>query len=117
MGLFEPERAIPALVCLDMMDFEGKEKVKQQIQQNAVMLQQYQSAMQLIQQLSMMNPQIAAMAMQAGLTTPEQMAMMQTESQQIQQNAQQQMQEGNGDKGLSYADKIRRRVAEATSPM
>lgn len=81
LGLFEPERAIPALVCLDMMDFEGKDKVRAQIEQNAVMIQQFNAAMQLIQQLSLMNPQIAAMAMQAGLTSPEEMAMMQTEQQ------------------------------------
>ena len=88
LGLFEPERAIPALVCLDMMDFEGKDKVRAQIQQNAVMLQQFQAAMQLIQQLSLMNPQIAAMAMQAGLTSPEEMAMMQTEAQMSQAQSQ-----------------------------
>ena len=121
MGLFEPERAIPALACIDMMDFEGKDKVKQEIQQNAVMLQQYQAAMQLITQLAMSNPQIAAMAMQAGLTSPEQMAAMQTESQmQAQENAQQvQSSEGSGGskKGLSYADQIRQRVANATTPM
>ena len=121
MGLFEPERAIPALACIDMMDFEGKDKVKQEIQQNAVMLQQFQAAMQLITQLAMSNPQIAAMAMQAGLTSPEQMAAMQTESQmQAQENAQQmQSSEGSGGskKGLSYADQIRQRVANATTPM
>ena len=77
MGLFEPERAIPALVCIDMMDFEGKDKIRQQIQDNATMLQQFQAAMQMISQLAMMNPQIAAMAMQAGLIDPEQMAMQQ----------------------------------------
>ena len=89
LGLFEPERAVPALVCLDMMDFEGKDKVRTQIQQNAVMLQQFQAAMQLIQQLSLMNPQIAAMAMQAGLTSPEEMAAMQTEAQMSQAQPQQ----------------------------
>lgn len=119
MGLFEPERAVPALACIDMMDFEGKEKVKQEIQKNAVMLQQFQAAMQLITQLAMSNPQIAAMAMQAGLTTPEQMAQMQTDSQmQAQENAQQmQSSEGGSNKGLSYADQIRQRVANASSPM
>ena len=73
MGLFDPERAIPALVCLDMMDFDGKDKIRQQIQDNAVMLQQYQSAMQLISQLAMADPMIGQMAMQAGLIAPEQM--------------------------------------------
>lgn len=119
MGLFEPERAIPALACIDMMDFEGKDKVKQEIQQNAVMLQQFQAAMQLITQLAMSSPQIAAMAMQAGLTSPEQMAQMQTDSQMQAQENEQQMQQSSGGskKGLSYADKIRDRVANATSPM
>lgn len=118
MGLFEPERAIPALVCLDMMDFEGKEKVKQQIQENSTMLQQFQAAMQMIQQLAMMDPRIGQMAMQAGLIDPEQMAAIQAESQmQAQQNAQQTQASGRSTQGLSYADKIRDRVANATSPM
>lgn len=73
MGLFEPERAIPALVCLDMMDFEGKDKIKSQIQENAVMLQQFQAAMQIIQQAAMVDPMVGQMAMQAGLMAPEQM--------------------------------------------
>lgn len=119
MGLFEPERAVPALACIDMMDFEGKEKVKQEIQKNGIMLQQFQAAMRLITQLAMSNPQIAAMAMQSGLTTPEQMAQIQTDSQmQARENAKQmQSSEGESNKGLSYADKIRDRVANATSPM
>lgn len=125
MGLFEPERAIPALVCLDMMDFEGKDKVKQQIQENAVMLQQYEAAMKMISQLAMVNPQIAAMAMQAGLVDPEQMLMQQQAM--AEQQAQSQPQEQS--KGTpeerasrvatdnSYAAKIRKRSAEAASPM
>lgn len=114
-GLFEPERAIPALVCIDMMDFEGKDKVKQEIQQNAVMLQQFQAAMQMIQQLAMMNPQIAQMAMQSGLLAPEQMQAMAQQSQQ--EAAQPQAEEASAGKGLSYAEKIRRRTADAASPM
>lgn len=128
MGLFEPERAIPALVCLDMMDFEGKDKVKQQIQQNAVMLQQFQAAMQLVSQLAMMNPQIAAMAMQAGLTSPEEMAMMETDAQMAQAQSEQPQQQtrsqGTPEERASriatdnsYAAKIRQRSADAASPM
>lgn len=123
MGLFEPERAIPALVCLDMMDFEGKDKVRQQIQENAVMLQQFQAAMQLITQLAMSNPQIAAMAMQAGLTSPEQMAQMQTDMQAAQAETEQQSRGTPEDRASkiatdsSYADKIRKRSANAASPM
>lgn len=121
MGLFEPERAIPALVCLDMMDFEGKDKVRQQIQENAVMIQQFEAAMNLINQLAMMNPQIAAMAMQQGLIDPEQMAMQQ-QAMAEQAPANDAHQKGSPEDrasstGNSYADKIRKRSAEAASPM
>lgn len=52
MGLFAPDNATSALVCLDMMEFEGKEKIKQQIQQNDTFMQQFQQMQQLIIQLS-----------------------------------------------------------------
>ena len=73
MGLFHPENAIPALVCIDMMDFESKDKIKQQIQENATMLQQFQAAMQIIQQASMVDPMVGQMAAQAGLIDPNMM--------------------------------------------
>lgn len=123
MGLFEPERAIPALVCLDMMDFEGKDKIKQQIQENAVMLQQFQAAMQMIQQLAMVNPQIAAMAMQQGLIDPQQMQ--QAQAQQMQAQPSEPQQNGTPEEraarstGMgenSQAAKARVRAANAASP-
>ena len=49
--------------------------IKQQIQENATMLQQFQAAMQLINQLSMADPMIGRMAAQAGLIDPTQMPM------------------------------------------
>ena len=118
MGLFQPENAIPALVCLDGMDFEGKDKIKQQVQNNAIMLQQFQAAMQLIQQQSMLDPAFGMMAMQAGVLDPEQVAMMQ----QAQAQAPSGPQNGGTPEdraqssGLSYADKIRKRSAEAANP-
>ena len=75
MGLFQPENAIPALVCIDALDFEGKDKIRQQIQENAVMLQQFQAAMGIIQQVAAVDPMVAQMAAQAGLIDPNQMAM------------------------------------------
>ena len=116
MGLFQPENAIPALVCLDGMDFEGKDKIKQQVQNNAIMLQQFQAAMQLIQQQAMVDPAFGMMAMQSGVIDPEQMAMMQQA--QAQAPAPQQSSGGSssGGSGLSYADKIRKRSAEAANP-
>ena len=40
LGMFAPENAVPALACLEMMDFEGIEKVRRRIQENAAQLQQ-----------------------------------------------------------------------------
>lgn len=71
MGLFAPDNATPALVCLDMMEFEGKEKIKQQIQQNDTFMQQFQQMQQLIIQLS---PEAAV---QMGLVAPNQLMMAQ----------------------------------------
>ena len=47
LGFFNPEAADQAMACLDMMDFRGKEKVRERIEQNGGMLQ-------MIQQLMMM---------------------------------------------------------------
>lgn len=71
MGLFAPDNATSALVCLDMMEFEGKEKIKQQIQQNDTFTQQFQQMQQLIIQLS---PEAAV---QMGLVDPNQVMMAQ----------------------------------------
>lgn len=72
MGLFAPDNATSALVCLDMMEFEGKEKIKQQIQQNDTFMQQFQQMQQLIIQLS---PEAA---IQMGLVDPNQVMMAQS---------------------------------------
>lgn len=56
MGVFNPELAQQSLVMLDMMDFDGKEKVKQYVMQGQtlqnVVQQQQQQIMQLSAQLS-----------------------------------------------------------------
>jgi hypothetical protein len=66
MGLFNPEMIQPALVCIDMMDFEGKDKIKKQLQDNATMLKQYQMMAQFIAQNA---PDVAV---QMGLIDPTQ---------------------------------------------
>lgn len=52
MGFFAPEKAQESLIALDMMDFEGIEKIKEQVSQG-------QTLMQVVQQ---MNSQIAQMS-------------------------------------------------------
>ena len=77
MGFFDPNNTLPARTALDAMDFEGKDKLMQEIEQNSMIMQQLNAAMGMVQNLSMMNPGIAQMAMQQGLIAPEQMAEMQ----------------------------------------
>lgn len=66
MGLFAPANAEPALVCLDAMELEGGERIKQQIQQNSLMLQQVQQMQNVILQADAMMPQLG-LAAAAGL--------------------------------------------------
>lgn len=47
MGFFNPQLAEQALMCIDMMDFEGKEKIKQSIQNNSMLQQQLQQYKQI----------------------------------------------------------------------
>lgn len=58
MGFFNPERAQEALNALEMMDFEGIEKVKEQVNQGQTLANVVK---QLQQQLQMMQAQMAAM--------------------------------------------------------
>ena len=75
MGMFNPDMAEPTLVAMDMMDFEGKDDIKQKIQQNSAMLQQFQQMAQRLQELDMMLPGmgiaqsvgLAPMGQQAGM--------------------------------------------------
>lgn len=52
LGFFNPANADAALAALEMMDFEGVEKVRDRVQQNGTLFQQLQQANQLIMQLS-----------------------------------------------------------------
>lgn len=42
LGFFNPQLADQALACLEMMDFDGKEKIQEQVQQNGTLYQQVQ---------------------------------------------------------------------------
>ena len=60
MGFFNPESAQGSLVALEMMKFEGKEKVKEQIQANNQFQQQFMQMQQMIQQMQMENVKMKA---------------------------------------------------------
>ena len=52
MGLFNPANADAALAVLDMMDFEGIEKVRQRVSQNGTLYQQLQQMAQQMQKMA-----------------------------------------------------------------
>ena len=56
MGFFNPQMTDQALMCLEMMDFDGKDEVLQQVSQNGTMFDKLMQYMQ----LSFMLAQIAA---------------------------------------------------------
>lgn len=125
MGLFAPENAIPALVCLDAMDFDGKDAIKRQLMENSTMLHQFQAAMELIQRQAMVDPAFGQMAMQMGVLAPEQMAQMQAEAQagpmggpaQSEGTAEERAARRSiGATDNSQATQMRLRVANATNP-
>lgn len=50
-GFFKPELASQALMCLEMMDFDGKEKIMQMIQENKAQYEQQLALQQLMLQM------------------------------------------------------------------
>lgn len=118
MGLFAPENSVAALVCIDAMDFEGKDKIRQQIQENSIFLQQFQAAMGIVQQMAMIDPAVAQMAMQAGLIAPEQVMQAQQAQAQPQESGSAEERAARHINGgdNSQAAKMRARVANAAAP-
>lgn len=86
MGLFNPDMAEPALVCLDMMDFEGKDEIKKKVQDNSILMGRIQQMIGAIQAFDSAYPQFG-LAQVAGLQSEMQ-------TQMPQQNKQSR---GNGD--------------------
>ncbi len=113
-GFFAPDNALPTKVALDAMDFEGKDKLLQEIEQNDIIMQQLNAAMGMIQDLAMANPMVAEMAMSQGLIAPEQMMDMQAQQGRPTQGQAEELK--SGPKGNSYAEKIRARSANAAAP-
>lgn len=66
MGLFNPDMAEPALICLDMMDFEGKDDIKKKVQDNSMLMQQVQQMMGAIQAFDATYPEFG-LAQAAGM--------------------------------------------------
>jgi hypothetical protein len=64
MGFFNPQMTDQALMCLDLMEFDGKDTVMQKVSQNGTMFQKLTQYMQ----LALMLAQKAAPEMVAGLS-------------------------------------------------
>lgn len=69
-GVFAPQNADQALAVLDMMEFEGKQKVEEKVRQNGTMYQMLQQLAMQVQQLQAM----LGMAAAGGAGTPHQSA-------------------------------------------
>ena len=65
LGLFEPERAQPASICLEMMDFDGDDEVRQKVQQGQTLIN---IITQMTQQLNVLSAENAALK---GMTMPQ----------------------------------------------
>lgn len=74
MGLFNPDMAEPALVCLDMMDFEGKDEIKKKVQDNSILIGRVQQMVGAIQAFDAAYPQFG-LAQVAGLQSETQTQM------------------------------------------
>lgn len=65
MGFFAPQQATPALSCLEMMDFEGIDELRQRISQNGTIFQELQAVAQVALALAQRyEPQNVGMLMQ-----------------------------------------------------
>ena len=73
MGFFNPDRAQEALNCLDMMDFEGIEKVKDKVREGQTLLNLIQQMNQQMQQMAMVIQQLTGQvpAPQQGQPQPQ----------------------------------------------
>lgn len=80
MGLFNPDMAEPALVCLDMMDFEGKDEIKKKVQDNSILMGRIQQMVGAIQAFDAAYPQFG-LAQVAGLQSEMQTQMPQQNQQ------------------------------------
>lgn len=85
MGVFNPQMAEQSMTLLEMMDFDGEEKVKERVQQGATLMNQVAQMQQMMQKMGMIiykttgddvlglfdAPQGGAQPSQGGIPAPE----------------------------------------------
>ena len=107
LGFFAPNNADQTLACLNMMEFENKDKIIERVQQNQTlfdMVQQLQA--QIVQMAAMINPQMAQGAANMAQNTDEGVNNIQTNSKAID------IDKSEG----SQADKMRYQAQNAATP-
>lgn len=107
LGFFAPNNADQTLACLNMMDFENKDKIIERVQQNQTlfdMVQQLQA--QIVQMAAMINPQMAQGAANMAQNTDEGVNNIQTNSKAVD------IDKSEG----SQADKMRYQAQNAATP-
>jgi hypothetical protein len=114
-GMFNPQMADQALLCLDMMDFDRKQFITQKIAQNGTMYQQLvMMQQQMLQMAQMIDP---AMAAQVGLALPGGAAPAPAEEGDAAKQVENTEALGGAEnKEATHTKKARQRVAESTSP-
>lgn len=117
-GFFNPQMSDQALACLEMMDFDRKELIMQQVYKNGTMYQQLMMAQQqslfLAQQLDRTDGGNRAAQIAAGITGGMGMPMINAAPQRASQT-----EALGGDSGAGEAEntkKARQRVADSTAP-
>ena len=106
LGFFNPQISDQALLCIDMMDFEGKQQIVNKISQNGTMYQQIQQLVALVRQMA------GSMAASKENTQTPQPMQMGTEGT-IETDS---LGNASLSTGNSTADKARERVNNATNP-
>jgi hypothetical protein len=72
MGFFNPQMADQTLMCLDMMEFEGIEKVREQVNQGMTLLNMVMQLNQRLDQMAMIIQNSTGMPMTPGGMQPQQ---------------------------------------------
>lgn len=116
-GFFNPQMADQALACIEMMDFEGKDRVQTKIRENGTMLQQMQQMQQQMAQMSAIIDSLTGGQLTGGMQQPAQQPA-QEQPMPTQEQAEGLSQGGAaGNSREAMADKARQRARATTEAM
>lgn len=115
LGFFNPQLTDQALATIEMMDFEGKEKVKERIAQNGTLYDQLQQMQQTMAEMAQVLADTTGdTRVMDALASQGQIPAAQGPEQEAAQGMETTDSLGNPMRGNSEADKMRRRVSGST---